>query len=264
MIPKIIHYCWFGQSEMPELSKKCIESWKKYLPDYQIKMWNEDNFKLDMFPYTREAYESQKFAFVTDVVRLYALYTEGGIYMDTDVEVLQSLDKFLFHVAFSGFEDDKNVSTGIMASEKRGKWVKDNLENYKARHFIKEDGSFDLTTNVSCITSYMLRHGFLQNGKYQDFPNLITIYPKEFFSPKSGFDGEIYLTSNTYTIHHFSGSWLTREHLYELEVEKHLSFIPHRLKLYMAKFLSLYKYHGLEYAIKEIMKWTTKKLFKFV
>lgn len=156
MIPKKIHYCWFGRGQMPELAKKCIESWKKYLPDYEIKEWNEDNFDLNAYPYVREAYDNRKFAFVTDVVRLYALYTEGGIYMDTDVEVLKSLDGFLHHVAFSGFEDDHNIPSGIMASEKGGKWAKDNLDYYVGKHFIKEDGSLDLTTNVITITNYML------------------------------------------------------------------------------------------------------------
>ena len=132
MIPKVIHYCWFGRGKMPEMALKCIESWKKYLPEYKIKEWNEDNFDLDMYPYVREAYDNRKFAFVTDVVRLYALYNEGGIYMDTDVEVLKSLDPFLHHNAFSGFEDDKNIPTGIMASEKGGRWAKENLDYYSS------------------------------------------------------------------------------------------------------------------------------------
>ena len=106
MIPKVIHYCWFGRGQMPELALKCIESWKKFLPDYEIKEWNEDNFDLDSYPYTREAYDKRKYAFVTDVVRLHALYNEGGIYMDTDVEVLKPLYSFLHHTAFSGFEND--------------------------------------------------------------------------------------------------------------------------------------------------------------
>ena len=103
MIPKKIHYCWFGHGEMPKLAKKCIKSWNKYCPDYEIKEWNEDNFDIDKYPYVREAYDNRKFAFVTDVVRLYAIYTEGGIYMDTDVEVLKPLDPFLKHIAFSGY-----------------------------------------------------------------------------------------------------------------------------------------------------------------
>ena len=127
--------------------------------------------------------------------------------MDTDVEVLKPLDHFLSHHAFSGFEDEEHVPTGIMASEKGGKWAKDNLDYYEGRHFLREDGSVDLTTNVETITRYMLPLGLKQNNTFQDFPNLITFYPKDFFCPKSYKDGQIYLTDNTYTIHHFAGSW---------------------------------------------------------
>lgn len=145
---------------------------------------------------------------MTDVVRLYALYHEGGIYMDTDVEVLKPLDCFLFHHAFSGFEDEQNISTGIMASEKGGRWVKDNMNYYEGRHFLRDDGSMDLTTNVTTITNNLLPLGLKRDNSFQDFPNLITIYPKEYFCPKSHDDGKIYLTSNSYTIHHFAGSWI--------------------------------------------------------
>ena len=207
MIPKTIHYCWFGRGKMPKLAKKCIKSWKKYCPDYVIKEWNEDNFDLDMYPYTREAYDNRKFAFVTDVVRLYALFHDGGVYMDTDVEVLKPLDPFLTHVAFSGFEDEVYVPTGIMASEKGGIWAKENLDYYNGRHFLKEDGTFDTTTNVITITNYMLKHGLIQNNTLQDFPNLITMYPKEYFCPLSWKGRNMQMTEKTVTIHHFAGSW---------------------------------------------------------
>lgn len=211
MIPKKIHYCWFGRGEMPKLARKCIKSWKKYCPDYEIKEWNEDNFDLDMFPYAREAYDNRKFAFVTDVVRLYALYQEGGIYMDTDVEVVKSLDPFLKHTAFSGFENETSVPTGIMASEQGGKWVKDSLDYYNGKHFIKHDGSMDITTNVVAITNQMLKHGLIQNNTLQDFPNYITIYPKEFFCPLSWDDKQGQISENTAAIHHFAGSWLPKD-----------------------------------------------------
>lgn len=209
MIPKVIHYCWFGRNPLPADAKVYIESWKKYCPDYVIKEWNEDNFDLDLFPYAREAYDNRRFAFVTDIVRLYALYNEGGIYMDTDVEVLKSLDPYLSHHAFSGFENETRVLTGIMASEKGGQWVKDNLDYYKNRHFVCKDGSLDLTTNVETITSIMLQHGLVLNNKYQNIPDYFTIYPNDYFCPKSLEDGKIYLTNNSTTIHHFAGSWLT-------------------------------------------------------
>lgn len=226
MIPKVIHYCWFGRGPMPELAKKCIESWKKFLPDYEIKEWNEDNFDLNIYPYVREAYDSRKFAFVTDVVRLYALYHEGGIYMDTDVEVLKSLDSFLHHNAFSGFESETSIPTGIMASEKGGKWVKDNLDYYNERHFIKEDGTYDLTTNVVTIMKYMLLLGLKRNNTYQDFPNLVTFYPKDYFCPKSFKDGKIYKTSNTVTIHHFAGSWLKKTSKIGLWIQRKIGNRP--------------------------------------
>ena len=194
MIPKTIHYCWFGRGQMPPLAVKCIESWKKFLPDYILKEWNEDNFDVSANKYVRQAYENRKFAFVTDYVRLYALYTEGGVYMDTDVEVLGSYDKFLHHTAFSGFETDGNVPTGMMAAEKGSLWAKELLDGYKDRVFIKEDGSFDTTTNTFVITRYMVDKGLVLNNRYQDFPGLCTMYPADFFCPKDHRTGKIRCT----------------------------------------------------------------------
>lgn len=207
MIPKIIHYCWFGRGQMPKLAIDCIESWKKYCPDFEIKEWNEDNFDLDMYPYVREAYDNRKFAFVTDVVRLYALYNEGGVYMDTDVEVIQPIDRFLVHHAFSGFQTPNSYPTGIMASEKGGKWAKENLEYYTGKHFIKDDGSLDLTTNVDTIMSLLEPYGIKRNDTFQEIPDFFTLYPKEYFCPIEHVHN-IKTTENSYTIHHFAGSWL--------------------------------------------------------
>lgn len=226
MIPKIIHYCWFGGNPLPELAVKCIESWKKFCPDYEIKQWDETNFDLHYNDYVWEAFLSKKWAFITDVVRLYVLDLYGGIYMDTDVEVVKHLDPFLNHEAFSGFENNENIPTGIMASVKGGKWVSDNLHYYDDKHFIKEDGSLDLTTNVVTITNYMLPLGLQQNNTFQDFPGLITFYPKDYFCPKSYEDGKIYLTSNTVTIHHFAGSWHTPTQRLKKKI---LSMLPEKL-----------------------------------
>lgn len=208
MIPKVIHYCWFGGKPLPDEARKCIESWKKFLPDYKIKEWNESNFDINSNNYVRQAYESRKFAFVTDYVRLYALATEGGIYMDTDVEALKSYNPFLHHVAFSGFENNNFVPTGMMASEAGGKWVTDLLNDYKNRSFIQPDGSLDTTTNTITITNYMLRNGLIQNNSFQDFPGLVTFYPSEYFCPKEHGSGMIKLTDNSVCIHHFACSWL--------------------------------------------------------
>lgn len=225
MIPKIVHYCWFGRGQKPELAVKCIESWKKYLPDYELKEWNEDNFDITQNQYVREAYENRKFAFVTDYVRLYAIYHEGGVYMDTDVEVLGSYDKFLHHHAFSGFETNGYVPTGMMAAEKDSVWAKELLDQYDTRKFVQEDGSFDMTTNTSVITNYMLDKGLVLNNKYQDFPNLCTMYPADYFCPKDHRTGKIRCTKNTVCIHHFAGSWLQHKWYKDLRHSLKLSFV---------------------------------------
>lgn len=206
MIPKKIHYCWFGHGEKSELAKKCIASWKKYLPEYEIKEWNESNFDLDKYPYVREAYDNRKFAFVTDVVRLYALYYEGGVYMDTDVEVLKPLDMLLQYDAVSGFESNALIPTGLMASKEGMPIFKELLSEYDGVHFVKPDGTFDMTTNVVRITKTLNKYGFIPNNKLQTVCGF-TLLPKDFLCPKSTEDGKIRLTSNTLTIHHFAGSW---------------------------------------------------------
>lgn len=205
MIPKIIHYCWFGGGQMPISANKCIESWKKFLPEYKFQLWNEDNFDLTYNCYVREAYQAGKFAFVTDVVRLYALYYEGGIYMDTDVEVLKTLDHFLTLPAFSGFESEGFVPTGIMASEKNGIWVKEQLDYYNGRNFILPSGKFDLTTNTQIISGIMKKNGFILKNSYQVYKNCMHIFPYDYFSPVKF--GKVILTDNSHCIHHFAGSW---------------------------------------------------------
>ena len=207
MIPKIIHYCWFGRGQMPELALKCIDSWHRYMPDYEYKLWNEESFDINSVPYVKEAYEARKFAFVTDYVRLYALYTEGGIYMDTDVEVLKPYDDLLSLTGFTGYEGSKRMPpvTGTMASEPGGEWVKEQLASYDGDHFLNPDGSFNLTTNTVRISEIMKRGGFVQNGQMQVYKGM-SIFPVDFFCPRQT-TGEFLLTENTYCDHHFMGSW---------------------------------------------------------
>ena len=206
MIPKIIHYCWFGRGKMPQLALDCIASWKKYLPEYEFMLWNEDSFNIDKYPYARQAYDHRKFAFVTDLVRMYALYNYGGVYMDTDVEIIKSLDPFLHHKAFSGFECKDRIPTGLIASEKGGIWVKAMLDEYNGRNFILEDGTMDLSTNVKTITNYMLNRGLVLNNEYQDLGDIV-LYPSDFFCPCDWETKILKQTKNTVCIHHFAGSW---------------------------------------------------------
>ena len=211
MIPKKIHYCWFGRGQMPELAIKCIDSWKKHLPDYEIIEWNEDNFDINSNQYVKEAYEAKKYAFVTDYIRLYVLYNYGGVYMDTDVEVLKSIDKFLLHRAFTGCENEEMCVTGIMASEANHSWIKELLSYYNDRPFILSDGSYDKTTNTKTITYTTIdKYGWIPRNNHQVLREDLNIYPFDFFCAKSFETGQIKSTKNTYTIHHFSGSWHTK------------------------------------------------------
>lgn len=209
-IPKIIHFCWFGGKDLPELAVKCIESWKKYCPDYTLKRWDETNFDINSNRYVKEAYQNKKFAFVSDYVRLYALYYEGGIYMDTDIEILKNIDCFLDNKAFTGFETHELIMTGVLASEKNLPAIKDMLDYYKDRSFFLKDGNLDLTTNVKTITDYFLSKGLILNNTKQTIEDF-TFYPKDYFSPKDFHSGVITLTENTYSIHHFNASWHNKE-----------------------------------------------------
>lgn len=210
---------------MPSLEVKCIESWKKFLPEYELKLWNEDNFDLNCNQYVREAYENRKFAFVSDYVRLYALYTEGGVYMDTDVEVLRSFDTFLHSNAIFGFESNGPVQSCMIASEKGGTCVKDLMEEYNVRRFVKEDMTFDLTPNTVPISDYMIKKGAALNDSYQEIEGIATIYPSEYFSPVNQNTGEICTTENSYCIHHFAGSWMPTNMKFASRMKKALSRI---------------------------------------
>ena len=263
MIPQIIHYCWFGGKPLPESARIYIESWKKYCPDYEIKEWNESNFDLNCNAYVHEAYEAQKWAFITDYVRLYAMVTEGGIYMDTDVEVTKPLDEFLHLRAFSGFEDEENIPTGIMACEKGFALFEELLHDYDNRHFRMEDGSYDVTTNVTAITELCKMHGFMPNNQKQSIDGF-TVFPKDWFCPKDHRSGRIVLTENTHTIHHFAGSWhdqYTRrikavEHFFKSRIDGEVGIVVARtaslpLRIYK-------KYHEL--GIKELVNFSVGKL----
>lgn len=211
-IPKVIHFCWFGKNEKSELINKCINSWKVHLPEYKIVEWNEENFDLNSNLFVKEAYKEKKWAFVSDYVRLYALYHHGGIYLDTDVELIRDIAVFLNKGCFSGFEDVGSIPTGIMGAVSHHPVIESFLNYYSNRSFYLQNGEIDVTTNVEIITKMSFDEGFVPNGEYQMLNNGFHIYPKEYFCPKDYVSGKITITENTYCIHHFNGSWTSNKH----------------------------------------------------
>ncbi len=208
MIPKIIHYCWFGGKTKPKFILKYLKTWECILNDYEIIEWNENNFDINSNLFTKQAYENKKFAFVSDYVRLHALFNHGGIYLDTDVEVLKSFDGFLSKKAFMGFEGDSHIGTALIAAEKNNDVIGEFFKYYQNKKFILDDGQFDQTPNPQIVSHILSKKGLLLNDTYQVVEKSFEIFPKDFFSAKSYLTGEIIKTSNTVCIHHFEGSWL--------------------------------------------------------
>lgn len=213
MIPKIIHYCWFGRNPKPKLAEKCTKSWKKYCPDYEIIEWNEDNYDISAAPlYVRQAYEAKRWAFVTDYIRLQVVYENGGIYMDTDVELRKSLDPLLIYQAYFGFEDEKNINTGLGFGAIQGlPLLKNIMADYEEIFFLREDGSFDLEPCPSRNTRIFLQYGLKQDNTLQILDDDILILPKEYLCPIEFATNARNVTKNTYSIHWFGVSWQTEE-----------------------------------------------------
>lgn len=207
-IPKKIHYCWFGKNPMPELALKCIESWKKFCPDYEIIKWNEENFDYSKNRYAKEAYEMGKWAFVTDFARLEIIYEHGGIYLDTDVELLKSFDDLLEYEGFMGFQEGNRIATGLgFGAEAHHPLIKELLKDYENIPFILEDGSYDKTACPERNRVALLRLGLNENNEKQ-VVNGISMFPSDYFSPVNYYTGKMKITSNTYSIHHYAASWL--------------------------------------------------------
>lgn len=216
MIPKIIHYCWFSSDPKPALIRKCLRSWKKYLPDYEIRCWDGNSFDFNSLDFTREAMSVKKYAAAADYVRLFALYKYGGIYLDSDVEVFQSLDTFLDNVFFSGYEyfDKYEIEAGILGSIKGFPYLKECMEYYESTHFIHEDGVFDIYKNQApgILTKFAFNHGYKPTGDEQITENGIHIYPRTIFSNEA-YSCKTYSilekidTSTLYALHRNMGSW---------------------------------------------------------
>ena len=228
MIPKIIHYCWFGGAPLPPLAEQCLASWREHMPEWELKRWDESNFDIAMAPlYVRQAYETRIFAFVSDYVRLWALEQYGGLYMDVDFEVFRPFDELMDkYPAFAGYEGSKRqpVMQGVIASEPHGAWVKDMLETYNVRTFILPDGRLDLTPNTGYFTDRLEEQGFVADGKEKDFyvksisnlkyqiSNLeeptffLHVFPVHYFCPVLT-TGEDVRTEETYCEHKGESSW---------------------------------------------------------
>lgn len=209
MIPKIIHYCWFGKGEMPELVQTCIASWRTHMPDWEYRLWSEDNFDIASAPqYVREAYAAKKYAFVSDYVRLWALEQEGGLYMDVDFEVYKSFDDLMEqYAAFAGYEGSKKnpVMMGVLAAEAHHPWIQGMMATYEDRIFVKVDGSLDMTPNTGYFYDWMTKQGFVGDGVEKDWNN-IHILPVEYFCPGLT-TGENLRCERTYCEHKGLHSW---------------------------------------------------------
>lgn len=225
MIPKIIHYCWFGKNDKDKMIEKNIETWKKFLPDYKIIEWNESNFDINSNQYVKEAYECKKYAFVSDYVRLYALYSFGGIYFDTDVEVIKNMDKLLKKEKdVYGFELENKVMTGVMISCPKSNIIKEFWDTYQNKVFIKEDNTLDLTPNTKALTELLVRKGISLNNQIQEFSDFI-ILPIDYltaFDLKNSCENP---TINTITIHHYAFSWALPRKKIITQIKKKLAKI---------------------------------------
>ncbi len=232
MIPKIIHYCWFGRSPLPELAQNCIESWRKYLPDYEIKEWNEDNFDVNIIPYTREAYRLGKYAFVSDYARFWILYRYGGIYFDTDVEVIRNIDDIISCGPFMGREAlEKKDSSKLMVASGLGLGAvpgldlyKMILDKYEKKHLISIDGRITETV-VGFVSSLIDKQEKTIVNNNVIVCKGVYIYPSEYFCPKNYFTGEIDITENTRSVHHYAASWTSSTKTFLQKIRKRLFYM---------------------------------------
>lgn len=258
-IPKTIHYCWFGGNPLPKLAQKCIESWKKYCPDYNIKRWDETNFDLDCCDYVREAYQEKKWAFVSDYARFKILYENGGVYFDTDVELIKPIDDIVENGAFMGLEESSKVSvaTGLgLGAEKGSFLLAEILYNYHHSHFEKnESGSYE--TVVTRVTDIVLKHGDIQPNEISVVAG-IRIYPTEYFCPLDFYTGKMTITNNTRSIHHYTASWCNKTQKRILSIKKRFANHSRFAKLLVMPLHGFDVLHN--YGLGEFVKRLSKKI----
>ncbi len=226
MNQKIIHYCWFGRKEKPKLVLKCIDSWRKHMPDFELKEWNEDCFDINCTQYVKQAYESKKYAFVSDYVRFWVLFNFGGLYFDTDVEVIRSFDGLLEDEAFTGFETENYVAPGLVlwCKNKGNVILKEILDAYSNTEFIKKDGTLNTLTVCVYFTDILKNHGFVKGNVKQQCGSF-SIYPIEYFCPYNDLTGILNITVNTYSIHWYHKTWMSKKQVFQNKITR----ILHRI-----------------------------------
>lgn len=243
MIPKVIHYCWFGHNSLPDLALKCIDSWKKYCPDYSIIEWNETNFDINCCDYVKEAYEEKKWAFVSDYARLFIILNNGGIYLDTDVELLRPIDDLLDLKCFLGTELSGYIATGLGFGAEKNNWaVKSMLDEYNGIHFKGMQGITDKTTCPYRNTAPFLKIGFSFSTDTIWERNGVMIFPPKYFSPLNYETNELSLTASTYSIHHYSSTWVTEDDLRMAKILAGINTNNSKIVAAIKKQLVLYRF----------------------
>ncbi len=208
-VPKIIHYCWFGPKEIPALELHCMLSWEKYFPDYEVMFWNEETFDINSNRFAQQAYQGGHYAFVSDYVRTKVLYEYGGIYLDTDVEIIHYFDNVIKDgFSFLGFENSTHIGSAVMGMSKKHPIMGEFMNYYLNNSFINNSGDIDTIANVIKFTDILTTQGLNTNGKRQVVKD-IDIYPRDYFYPKNISNNEFIVTNNTLSIHKYSCSWMT-------------------------------------------------------
>ena len=227
MIPKVIHYCWFGRNPLPASAQKCIASWRKFLPDYEIKEWNEDNFDVNIIPYTQQAYEAKKYAFVSDYARFWILHREGGLYFDTDVEVITPFSDIVNKGAFMGLEIDGTIeglkiaiNPGLGLGAEVGIPIYlDILDGFSKLDFYDANGKRNNYSMIPMVTEMFLQRGLIANGQIQQLCG-ITIYPQCYFNPYNSLNDRLQLSPETHSIHWYSATWMEPKRLWLAKLKR--------------------------------------------